>query len=77
MQLAAFTRNERNLHDVIRQRIFVLLLEQRGQRLAGELINFQRTLDTLRTKWFPEGKTVISDQLIGPGAYGTPTPAPK
>jgi polar amino acid transport system substrate-binding protein len=35
------------------------------------------TLDNLRTKWFPQGKTVISDQAIGPGVYGDPTPASK
>jgi polar amino acid transport system substrate-binding protein len=35
------------------------------------------TLDNLRTRWFPEGKTVISDQEIGPGAYGDPTPESK
>ena len=32
------------------------------------------TLDTLRAKWFPEGKTVIGDNQIGAGAYATPTP---
>ena len=35
------------------------------------------TLDKLGAKWFPQGKTVISGEAIGPGAYGTPTPAPK
>jgi polar amino acid transport system substrate-binding protein len=30
------------------------------------------TLDTLRAKWFPEGKTVIGGDQVGPGAYATP-----
>jgi polar amino acid transport system substrate-binding protein len=31
-------------------------------------------LETLRAKWFPQGKTVIGGDQIGPGAYATPTP---
>ena len=32
------------------------------------------TLTALQAKWFPQGKTVISDSEIGAGAYATPTP---
>ena len=34
------------------------------------------TLQKLQDKWFPKGKAVIDYEQIGPGAYGTPTPAP-
>ncbi len=33
------------------------------------------TLQKLQDKWFPKGKAVIEYEQIGPGAYGTPTPA--
>jgi polar amino acid transport system substrate-binding protein len=35
------------------------------------------TLAALQEKWFPQGKKVIEDAAIGPGAYGTPTATPK
>jgi polar amino acid transport system substrate-binding protein len=35
------------------------------------------TLQKLQDKWFPKGKAIIEYEQIGPGAYGTPTPASK
>ena len=43
---------------------------------AIEAMRADGTLPKLEAKWFPPGKSVITYDEIGPGAYGDPTPAP-
>ena len=43
---------------------------------ALKVMRTDGTLNKLGTKWFPQTGPVISDDQIGPGAYGDPTPTP-